>query len=195
MNKDQLELLDKIREGELQQTDRWLDYWQDHSSYHTWQFWFILAILVVPLIVLILFIDRRKIFQLGFYGYGIHIFFAMSDAFGVLKGLWMHPYKLFPFLPASISLDSSLVPVSYMLVYQYVINRRKNYYIWMLLLSLIFAFLIKPLLVGIGLFRFGGKENFLMLLWGYLLVGLISKWITDIFLLLSKTRKFSLYKK
>jgi hypothetical protein len=110
---------------------------------------------MIPLVTLILFIDRKKIFHLGFYGYSIHIFFAMIDAFGVLRGLWIYPYKLLPALPASLSLDSSFVPVAYILVYQYILNNGKNYYIWMLLLCLAFAFFVKPLLVGIGLFRFG----------------------------------------
>ena len=195
MNKDQLEMLEKIRKTELNLNDQWVHYWQEYSNFTTWQFWVVLAMLVLPLVLLFLFIDRRKVFHLGFYGYGIHIFFAMTDAFGVLKGLWIYPYKLFPALPASISLDSSFVPVAFMLTYQYILNKGKNYYIWMLLLCLAFAFFMKPLLLGIGLFRFGGKENFFMLFCGYASVALISKWLTDFFIFLSKSNKWSLFEK
>ena len=66
-------------------------------------------------------------------------------------------------MPASIALDSSFVPVTFILVYQYILNKGHNYYLWMLGLCLVFAFFLKPLLLGIGLFRFGGKENFFML--------------------------------
>lgn len=195
MTKDQLELIEKIRKTEFEQSERWLDYWQTYSHYYTWQFWLVLAMFVVPLIILILFIDRKKIFHLGFYGYSVHIFFAIIDAFGGLRGLWVYPYKLFPILPSNVSLDASFVPVTYILLYQYILNKGKNYYIWMLLLCLLFAFLFKPLLVGIGLFRFGGRENFFMLFAGYVTVALISKWITDIFIFLGKTRKWSFYHK
>ncbi|WP_338448661.1 CBO0543 family protein [Niallia oryzisoli] len=194
MKEDQLKLLEKIRKSEIKLSDIWINYWLEYSNPSVWQFWLCIAMLVIPLVILILFIDRKKIFHLGFYGYGIHIFFAMIDAFGVIKGLWIYPYKIFPALPASVSLDSSFVPVTFILLYQYILNKGKNYYIWILLLCLALAFILKPLMVGIGLFRFGGKENFLMLFWGYAVVALISKWITDFFIFLSKTRKWSLYR-
>jgi len=192
VNKNQFELIEKIRKAEVQQSERWVNYWNDYSNFHTWQFWVVLAMLIIPLIALLLFIDRRKIFQLGFYGYGVHIFFAFTDVIGVSRGWWIYPYKLLPGLPANFALDASFVPVSYILLYQYTLNKNKNYYIWLLLLCLVFGFFIKPILQGIGLFRFGGKENFFLLFILYIAVGLISKWITDVFLFLSKSNKWSL---
>lgn len=191
MKKEQLELLEKIRKAEIEQTARWMDYWKDYSSINDWQFWVVLAMLVVPLIVLVIFIDRKRIFLIGFYGYSIHLITAVLDVYGVSKGLWIYPYKLLPGLPANISLDSSFVPVAYMLFYQYILNKGKNYYVWIVPLCLIFSFLIKPLLLGLGLFRFGGKENFLMLLWVYLGIAFIAKWLTDVFIYLQKTNKWS----
>jgi hypothetical protein len=67
------------------------------------------------------------------------------------------------------------------------LNKGKNYYLWMLILCLVFALIFKPLSLGIGLFRFGGKENFLLLFWGYASVALITKWLTDIFLYLNNS--------
>ena len=193
--KEQVAKIEEIREAEITQSDRWISYWQDYSSIDTWQFWVVLAMFLLPLVVLILFIDRKKVFQLGFYGYGIHIFFAIIDSFGVVKGLWIYPYKILPALPASVALDSSFVPVTFILLYQYILNKGKNYYIWMLFLCITFAFFIKPLLVGLGLFHFGGKENFLLLFWGYLAVALIPKWITDFFMYLLNNDRWSLLNK
>ncbi|MCE4050804.1 MULTISPECIES: CBO0543 family protein [Bacillaceae] len=195
MKEEQRLLLEEIRKAEIAQSDRWLSYWQQYSNMDTWQFWVVLMMFLLPLLVLILFIDRKKVFQLGFYGYGIHLFFAIIDSFGVIKGLWIYPYKLLPGLPASIALDSSFVPVTYILLYQYILNNKKNYYIWMLMLCLVFAFFLKPLMVGLGLFRFGGRENFLMLFWGYVAVALIPKWITDFFMYLLNNNRFSLHNK
>ncbi|MFP9130510.1 CBO0543 family protein [Niallia sp. BSM11] len=195
MKEEQRLLLEEIRKAEIAQSDRWLSYWQQYSNMDTWQFWVVLMMFLLPLLVLVLFIDRKKVFQLGFYGYGIHLFFAIIDSFGVIKGLWIYPYKLLPGLPASIALDSSFVPVTYILLYQYILNNKKNYYIWMLMLCLVFAFFLKPLMVGLGLFRFGGRENFLMLFWGYVAVALIPKWITDFFMYLLNNNRFSLHNK
>ncbi|MEH7381849.1 CBO0543 family protein [Bacillus sp. JJ1533] len=195
MKKDQLDSLETIRKIEIEQSERWISYWQDYSNFHTWQIWVVFAMFLIPLVLLILFIDRRKLFHLGFYGYSVHVFFAISDAFGVSRGLWTYPYKLLPALPANISLDSSFVPVAFILMYQYTLNKGKNYYLWILIICVVFAFFVKPLMLGMGLFRFGGRENFLMLFWFYVAVALIAKWITDVFLILERTRKWSLHNK
>ena len=193
MKNGQLDIIEQIRKAEIEQSNRWINYWQEFSNFSTWQFWVVLAMFVIPLIILILFIDRKKIFHLGFYGYSVHVFFTYTDAIGTVRGIWIYPYKLLPLLPSSITLDASLVPVAYILLYQYTLNRGKNYYISMVLLCLAFAFFLKPLMVGIGLFHFGGKENFLLLFAGYTAVALISKWLTDLFRFLNKTTKWSLY--
>ncbi|KAA9022897.1 CBO0543 family protein [Niallia endozanthoxylica] len=195
MEKGQLEIIEKILKAEIEQNTRLMNYWQEFSNFSNWQFWVVLAMFVLPLIVLILFIDRKKVFHLGFYGYSVHVFFTYTDVIGTERGIWIYPYKLLPLLPSSITLDASFVPVAYILLYQYTLNRKKNYYFWMLLLCITFAFFLKPLMVGIGLFHFHDKENFLLLFVGYVFVALISKWLTDFFIFLSKTTKWSLYNK
>ncbi|KKK36714.1 hypothetical protein WQ57_17795 [Mesobacillus campisalis] len=192
MKSEQLELIEQIRKAEIVQNERWVEYWSHYSHYFTWQFWVVLSLFVIPLILVVLFIDRRKIFLLGFYGYSVHVFFGYTDIFGVNNGYWTYPYKLIPILPASITLDASLVPVIYMLFYQYLLNHGKNYYLWMLGLCLTLAYVMKPLMVGLGLFHFGGKENFFVLFLGYAFTALIAKIIMNTFLYLSKSNKFSL---
>ncbi|MFS0634283.1 hypothetical protein AB1K84_00135 [Mesobacillus foraminis] len=194
MNKGQLEMIETIRKAEIEQSHRWIEYWQHYSHYFTWQFWAVLAMFVLPLIVIILFIDRKKAFHLGFYGYSVHVFFAYTDVFGTYNGVWIYPYKFQPYIPSNLTLDSSLVPVCYMLLYQYILNNRKNYYLWMIGLSLGFAYIVKPLMVGLGLFHFGEKENFFLLFLGYVTVGLIAKWLTDLFKFLQKSNILSLHR-
>jgi hypothetical protein len=188
----QLERIDQIVKAEVEQNNRLFEYWQEFSTFSHWQVWIVLAMLVIPLVILILFIDRRKAFHLGFYGYSVHVFFAYTDIIGTEKGIWFYPYKLLAILPSNFTLDASLVPVIYILYYQFILNREKNYYLWMLPLCFLLAFFMKPLMVGIGLFHFPGKENFLLLFAGYVFVALISKWLTDFFIFLSKSTKWSL---
>ncbi|WP_336989780.1 CBO0543 family protein [Bacillus infantis] len=191
LEKDRLDLMGKIMREEIEQNGRLVDYWHEFSNLFYWQTWIVIAMFVFPLIVLILFIDRKRALQLGFYGYSVHIFFTYTDIIATERGLWIYPFKLLPLLPSSITLDASFVPVVYMLYYQFIINTKKNYYIWMLPLCLVLAFILKPTMVGLGLFHFRGKENFLLLLAGYAFVALISKWLTDFFILLGKTKKWS----
>ena len=94
----QFEQLNKLTE-ELTQSQ--IGYWQQYSNLNSWQFWFSVCLLVLPLVCLYLFIDRRKALLLGFYGFNVHVWFTKFDEIAIANGLWNYPYKLIPFyLPA-----------------------------------------------------------------------------------------------
>ncbi|WP_347551434.1 CBO0543 family protein [Pseudalkalibacillus hwajinpoensis] len=109
---------------ELEKT--YIEYWQQFSSFSSWQFWVVLAMLLIPLIVLYFKIDRRKIFLLGFFGYSIHVLAAYTDALGIRKSWWDYPYVALPQLPGSIGIDASLIPVYFILLYQWCLNKDKS---------------------------------------------------------------------
>ncbi|MEK1831553.1 hypothetical protein AAAC51_29750 [Priestia megaterium] len=48
-------------------------YWAKYSDWGTWQFWILLALLVLPLVLLYFTIDRRRIFEVFFFGYAAHL--------------------------------------------------------------------------------------------------------------------------
>jgi hypothetical protein len=186
VSESQENMLTSLKDIQRIQTEAWTSYWQQYSDFGNWQFWVLAALLVFPLIVLFFAIDKRKALLLGFYGYSVHVFFTYVDAIGANMIKWFYPYKIFPILASSVSLDVSLVPVTYMLVYQFTLNRDKNYYLFLLLLSAFFAFIFKPLLVTIGLFEMDNGTNYFSLFIGYVVVGLIAKCITNIFVYFEK---------
>ncbi|MFB9326081.1 CBO0543 family protein [Paenibacillus aurantiacus] len=155
-------------------------YWEKYSGLGTWQFWAVLAILVIPLIVLALAMDRTKAFRLGFYGFAIHIIAFYSDLYATTHKLWEYPFRATPFPSMSFSTEASLIPVAYMLVYQWTINRRKNYYLYLLFLSAGFTFVVKPLLGAADLFWLY-KTEYWQLLPLYYAGGLAAKWVADLF--------------
>lgn len=157
------------------------DYWKDFSLYASFEYWLMVAFLIFPLVYLFFKIDKNKIFFIGFYGYSIHVIFAYVDLFGRHRGFWNYPFPIIPALPG-LAIDSSLVPVTFMLVYQWMLNNNKNYYKYSIITAIIFSFLFKPLLVGLGLFRMYGTINYLHLFLGYLFVLLTAKFITNVFL-------------
>ncbi|MED3965969.1 CBO0543 family protein [Niallia taxi] len=178
---DRLRDFDKIVYGRKENTDSLINYWIEYSNPLTWQFWVLVAILLVPLAILYIKIDKSKVFLIGFYGYSVHVFFTFIDVYGINSGYWHYPYQVFPALP-SISLDTSMVPVAFMLVYQWTLNNHKNYYLYTIITAAIFAFILKPLLVSIDLFKMYGKINYFHLFIGYIAVLLIAKVITWLFL-------------
>lgn len=176
---------DKAIKMRKESTEAVVNNWKNFALYASFEYWIMVIFLVVPLIILFFKIDKNKIFLISFYGYSIHILFAYIDIYGINSGLWGYPFQVIPTLP-SLSIDSSLVPVTFMLVYQWTLNNKKNYYIYSIITALIFSFVFKPVLVSMGLFRMYGNINYIHLFIGYLFVLLLAKFITNVFLWIKK---------
>lgn len=181
MTNDQQHSLENLVKAQRNLGQTSFDYWLRYSNLETWQFWFNLFLLVAPFVVLYFAIDRKRAFQIGFYGFNVHVWFSYIDAYGSINGLWAYPFRVVPFLPLSVTLNASLVPVAYMLVYQWTSNRKMNYYLFASVLSCVFAFLIKPIMSWLDLFKMYQWMNYFYLFIGYSVIMLLSKWITDFF--------------
>ncbi|MFC4321993.1 CBO0543 family protein [Litchfieldia salsa] len=187
MNEKQLELYEEIRHLIVKTTEMKDEYWHAYNGLDTWQFWLIfLGMFVAPLVILYFLIDRDKMSLLGFYGYNIHVWFSHIDNWGTKHGLWGYPYELVPFIPGNLSLDVALVPILYMLVYQWTLNQNKNYYIYTLALSVFLSFIFKPILSMHHLFKLHEWVTFLHIFAAYCALFIFSKLITNIFIWMSK---------
>lgn len=188
MGKNQQEMYHELIDRAEHLTEFEAKYWKLFSDPGTWEFWLILMMLVVPLVVLYFAMDRRKILLLGFYGFNIHCWFQYIDATGARLGWWGYPYHMVPYV-ANFALDASLVPVTFMLVYQWTINHKKNYYLYTFLTSAIFAFILKPIMVWADLFTLEDGLRFVDLFMLYCIVFFISRMITSFFLFLGKKQE------
>ena len=162
-----------------------MNYWLQFNL-GTWQFWISLFLLIAPLVVLYFVLDRRRAFRIGFYGFNVHVWFNYIDNFGVTSGLWTYPFKVFPYLSVNSTLEASFIPVSYMLVYQWALKRQLNYYVYATVLSATFAFVLKPLMTWLSFFKMYQWVNYFYLFLGYVVIMLLSKWVTDFFAYLQK---------
>ncbi|TLS51442.1 hypothetical protein FE782_15135 [Paenibacillus antri] len=179
MSDEQQEALKKITDEMVTTKTHWFEYWQTFSAFDTWQFWATILIFVAPLILLFIFLDRSKAFRIGFFGFGVHMITVYIDAFGTTHGLWEYPFKWLPFLTNSLGLDASLLPVSYMLLYQFTLRHKKSYLLYMIGLSLVFAFGVKPLMGALDLFQLYKGMNYAHIFIAYLLLASIPYWITE----------------
>ena len=186
MNEEQSRHLENLKHSSHDLGFDWIDYWQTYSNIDTWQFWVNIVLFVVPLVVLFFKLDRKRAFHLGFFGYSCHVLSTYIDAYSTRFAFWEYPYKVIPILPISFGLDTSLIPVVYMLVYQWTLNRNKNYYIVITFVAGFFSFIFKPILSSVNLFQLSESTTYFHLFLWYLLGGLLSKWITNIFLKFEK---------
>lgn len=187
MSDSRIELFDKAVKLRKESTKAFADNWLDYSLYTTFEFWLLVLLFFVPLIVVIWKIDKGKIFVIGFYGYSVHLFGHYLNLIGINTGVWNYPISLIPLIP-SASFDACVVPVTYMLVYQWILNKKKNYYIYIFITAMLFAFVCDPISVKLGLLKMYGNVNYLYSIGFYLSIALIAKIITNVFVKLSNKK-------
>ena len=135
------ELLNQIYEQKNELNALLSSFWNQYSNFETWQFWVLLATIILPLILLYFTVDRKRIFELFFYGYTVHIFWTYIDIVLERYNLFNHTYLLLPAFPFAVNITTSLLPVGFLLVYQYCTNHQKNFYLYTLILSAIYSLL------------------------------------------------------
>ncbi|MCT2535278.1 hypothetical protein NC661_05335 [Aquibacillus koreensis] len=181
MSTEQQEALSELRKLQEQVVNGWIDYWNEFVFLESWQFWVNMALFLLPLIFLFFFLDRKKAFLIGFFGFNIHIWLTYIHIIGGRFGYWDYPYLMFPFIPSAVELNASLIPVAYMLIYQWTQNHNRNYYLYATLLAAVIAFLFMPLLIQIHIFAIYNGVNYLHLFVVQVVVVLISKWNTNLY--------------
>ncbi|MDW2879696.1 MULTISPECIES: CBO0543 family protein [Bacillaceae] len=129
MNQDQRNAIEQVNRSQEQAVQTFMDYWGQYSSWDTWQFWFHLLLIIIPLIVFWFVLDRKKAFRIGFFGFNVHVWFTYIDTMGVRYSFWFYPFQAIPQLPVSFGLDAALIPVIYMILYQWSLNKNLNYYL------------------------------------------------------------------
>lgn len=120
-------------------------YWREYSSFDTWQFWVVAGMLVLPIFILFFMVDRKRILELFFFGYSIHMLWSYFDVALDRSALFSHKYFLLPVLPFGINLSASAIPVLYILLYQFCTKSRRNFLLYSPILSGILAFGFAPL--------------------------------------------------
>jgi hypothetical protein len=181
---EQSNRLDELKQIQEQLSNQWIDYWKEYSSIDTWQFWVNVGMIITPLIILYFFIDRKRAFQLGFFGFNIHIWTVYIDAYATRHNYIEYPYKAIPFLPINFGMDTTLVPVMFILLYQWILNHNKNFYLYTLLLILFVSFIFRPLTAAHHLLHLINGTNYLHIFFGYVIITIISICITNLFLYL-----------
>ncbi|MCM3361059.1 hypothetical protein ACTQ5K_00020 [Niallia sp. Sow4_A1] len=176
------EIWEKINEQNDILHSLYISYWDKFSDYTTWQFWLIVISLIFPLIILFIAIDRRRLFEILFFGYTVHLLWAYIDLTLSRGNFLTHTYFLFPLVPNALNITGSFLPVGYILVYQYATNHQKNFYILTILLSALNAFVFANIEEAIGLVTFHRGVNAFHLFLLDLVIVFVSFWFTKLLL-------------
>lgn len=130
--------------------ERWLS-----SGLFTWQWWYLLAGLVLPWFLLLKLIDRKRSLAIWVFGLMVLIITSFTDDLGSDTGAWVYPIKLVPWSLISFPFDFSVIPVAQMLIYQYC-RSWKAFLIALFIQAAVFAFIGEPFSVWAGTLTYFG---------------------------------------
>lgn len=157
MNKEQL--YHKIAESKDETQQLISQFWHQYSNVDTWYFWFNVLSIVISLVILFFVIDKRRIFEICFYGYTIHILWAKIDNALSSSNYFVHTHTLTPYIPNGISMYAAVLPIAFMLMYQYCTNHGKNVYLWSIIIAVIFSFGFSSIESAVGLLKMDNGMN------------------------------------
>jgi hypothetical protein len=157
-------------------------FWNQYSGPDTWYFWFNLAAFLLPLLYLYFKVDKRRLFEISFYGYTAHVLWSNADYILSSYNLLAHPHSLLQAVPGGISVTAVIFPVTFMLLYQYCTNKSKNFYLYGIGASIIFAYGFGYISKVLGLLKMHNGMNLTFLFLIDIAVAFISLWATRLFL-------------
>lgn len=164
---------------QIQLRDVSMNYWTEHV-FNTWQWWFNIAALLLPVILWWKLVDKKKLMEIIVYGFMVSAFAIYFDTIGETSVLWEYPYLIIPLDYILIDVDYAIMPVLYMLAYQY-FPTWKGYTAANIVLSASYAFLAEPLFVKLGLYEMHGWK-FIYSFPIYVVIAILCKWLTLYFI-------------
>ncbi|MEN1968596.1 hypothetical protein WMZ97_11045 [Lentibacillus sp. N15] len=179
MNQEQL--YHKIAEYKSETQQLVSQFWHEYSSIDTWYFWFNILSAIIPLVILYFAIDKKRIFEICFYGYTIHVGWANVDSILSTHNLLVHPHSLTYFIPTGLNMTAVVLPILFMLLYQYSTNRNKNVYLWSLIGCALGAFVFAPIMSACNLLKLDNGMNFVYVFLIDIAVSFFAYWLTLLF--------------
>lgn len=165
--------------NELQQqtnklNEMMMDFWKNNFLFSL-KWWMLLALTIVPWFLWWKIVDKSRVIEILLYGFFIVSISTILDVIGWNYSLWFYPYTLLGLCTPLIPIDYTLLPIFYMLAYQYFSNW-KSFSIVILILSFIFAFVWEPLAEMLNFYK-PLKWNNTYSFFGFFLLGVFSRGI------------------
>lgn len=140
-------LLDMEKELTFARIENWL-----HHDLFTWQWCLLVSVLIIPWFIWWHYVDRERLLEITLLGAIVFIISSFSDAVLTELGYWSYEYQVIPLWPRLISADFSVLPISYMFIYQYS-KEWKDFLLIMIIVAAFFAFVGEPFLMWLKIYK------------------------------------------
>ncbi|PLR82514.1 hypothetical protein CVD25_14310 [Bacillus canaveralius] len=151
-------------------------YFADYSLFEP-HWWFLLAATFIPWIVWWKIVDRGRLLEILLHGLLWSSIASLLDELGSTFGFWEYPKGLVPIKHTLISADIGVIPVAYMIIYQFFPNNWPFFFA-NLGLAFVFSFIIEPIFMHYDLLKLNiGWSHFTSLI-VFSVLGLSIRWLT-----------------
>ncbi|MET3695801.1 hypothetical protein SAMN05877753_102669 [Bacillus oleivorans] len=147
------------------------------SSLFTLNWWILVFSFIIPWIIFFIVLDRKRSLQIWCFGLTVIIITSFADDLGGEIGAWIYPIKFVPFGLLAFPFDFCIIPVTFMLLYQYLI-KWKSYIIALFITASIFSFIGEPISVLLGFVTYL-KWRYLCSFVFYIITGIGSRLFID----------------
>ncbi|HEU5138435.1 MAG TPA: CBO0543 family protein [Bacillales bacterium] len=122
-----------------------------HNVLFTYQWWILVTQTILVWVVWGVLVDRKRLRNILIVGLSSIVIAVILDDIGITLGLWNYPYTIFPFSTRFNSVDMGVIPVAFMLIYQYCRSWRT--YVFIAILFAIYAsFISEPFFVKLNMY-------------------------------------------
>ncbi len=153
------------------------EYWLNENLF-SFNWWILFVTTSILIIVWLIILDKKKIFEIIAYGLMVATVATMADTIGDFFTLWRYPTMFIP-IPPMVEIHSLQMPIIYMIIYQY-FNTWKSFLLAAAINAFAFAFILEPLLVWLGMYE-PNHWKYIYSLVPYFAIAVVLKWIINKF--------------
>lgn len=166
----------KLIEVRTQLRDINLEHWL-HNNVFTLTWWLSLIIVILVFFLWWKLADKTRLLEITAYGLMVAITAIILDITGTGLILWGYPNMLLPFVPPLFAADLSILPVAYMLIYQY-FSDWKPFAVAALVLALFLSFIVEPIAVWLEAYEMNNWKHIYSFPI-YIVLALSLKWVMN----------------
>lgn len=139
------------------------------NEFLTWEWWLLLGFFVVPWILWSIIKKRKWLIESILFSVIVMVITILLDTVGLQFTFWEYPVEFLPVIPSAFPFDVSMVPVAYMLLFQYA-RTWKSFMVAQIIMAFAYAFIGEPFCEWVDLVLYI-KWNYLYSFIYYILLG------------------------
>ena len=174
--KEQIQTLVKLRDVNFR-------HWSENNLFSL--VWWLMLILLISLwFIWWKRVDKTRLHEIVTYGLMVSLIAIIIDVIGTHFVLWGYPNMLEPLVSALTVSNFALLPVTYMLIYQY-FSDWKSFTIASVILSFLLAFVAEPIAILLDIYQMNNwKHSYDFPL--YILLAVLLKWTMNKIMIIQK---------